>query len=243
MSIPISELPISDHSYIYVSIGAKENAPLIHYQYPPKKEITKRSNANFQLLPPFVRNRREPTLVICIEKDIQKNNSVAPLVRSTPVRSTKGEAQIYLYDTHGNLDTLTSLITDLTDRLVDFPKERVIIANFVRFVSPNEKEAQTETDVHETVFSILSKRNYEDRFYQWFGYQPNLYSLVFRPNHLVYSYMTEICRSLSNRFGEHELTIYTANSLLDDSRIPWKKLLPLMIDFVHTDEWNQSLHR
>jgi len=237
MSIPISDLPISNYSYIYVSIGAKENAPLIHYQYPPKKEITKRSNAHFQLLPPFVRNRREPTLVICIEKDLPEN----PLGRS-PLCVAQGEANIILYDTHGNLDTLTSLMTNLIDRLVDFPKERVIIANFVRFVSPNEKEAQTETDVHETVFSILSKRNYEDRLYQWFGYQPNLYSLVFRPNLFVYSYMTEICRSLSNRFGEHELTIYTAHSLLDDSRIPWKKLLPLMIDFVHTDEWNQSLY-
>jgi hypothetical protein len=222
--------PFSNYSYIYISIGSKQNDTVVHYEYPPKKPIVKYSNAYFQMLPPFVKSRRDPTLVICLEQGI---------LQAKP--QCNSNIQIFLYDTGTGLPSLQLALTTISNRLIGFPKERIIIANFIRFISPNSQEAYIETEIPEMILSILSKRHLDDRFYQWFGYQPNLYSVMYRPNQIMYMYLTRMYMSLSKNLGTNELNIYSIERLLDDPLVPWGKVLPHMIDFVHTEEWNQSL--
>ena len=190
----------------------------------------KSSNAYFQMTPAFVKSRKEPTLVICLEK--------GP-IRASP--QCNSNIQIFLYDTGTGLPSLESALTIICNRLIGFPKERIIIANFIRFISPNPQEAHIEMEIPEMILGILSKRHLDDRFYQWFGYQPNLYSVMYRPNQTMYMYLTRICMSLSKNLGTNELNMYSIECLLYDPLVPWGKVLPHMIDFVHTEEWNQSL--
>ena len=222
--------PFENYSYIYISIGSKPNDGIVQYEYQSNSMIVKQSNAYFQMLPAFVTSRQEPTLIICLEQ--------GPL---PAIPKCKPNIEMILYDTNGNVESLELALTTIANRLIGFPKERFIIANFVRFISPNQQEARIETEIPEMVLGILSKRHLDDRFYQWFGYQPNLYSIMYRPNQIMYMYLTRICMSLSKNLGTNELNIYSIEHLLDDSLVPWGKVLPHMIDFVHTKEWNQSL--
>ena len=85
--------------------------------------------------------------------------------------------------------------------------------------------------------NIMSQRKYI--FYQWFGYSPQLYSLLYSLQPSVYININNIYQELL-KSSITELNVYTVSKITDNIRL-WNSVLPHIIDFVNTDEWNQSI--
>lgn len=211
----IDELPdLSLFTYIYISIGSKYNEDIV-------ASIKKRTNAPFQILPSFVRSRQDPTIAIAIDYFSNTNTQ----------RHTTPNIQVFLYDIGDN--NVVTILKTLFDKIDRSPCKNKIVANFVRFISPNYQESHIEMELPDNIQKLLSQREYYT-FYQWFGYVPHLYSLMYVPGPIVYLHLTQICKT-----STPDISIY--NVLEIENHTLWKKVLPYMVDFVHTDEWNRPL--
>jgi hypothetical protein len=57
-----------------------------------------------------------------------------------------------------------------------------MIVNYIRFLRPNDFEYSVEESIPDNIDRILQSTMYKDCFYQWFGYQPNLYNIIYKYN-------------------------------------------------------------
>lgn len=170
---------LSDYECIYVSLGSKYNGKLVDYQY-TNKSICKRSNAEWQMLPGFVRCKK--TLAICIdrfENENAKNNN-----RNILEDSESENVTIIICDLDGSIQLFEAIISIIIQQfdIYQIHRNMVIIVNYIRFISPNHTENYLEENLSSSIYKILSKTVYCSSLYEWFGYQPNLYNIIYRYN-------------------------------------------------------------
>ena len=79
-----------------------------------------------------------------------------------------------------NLFLIINIIKRLTKYSIN--KEKVIIVNYFRFTTPNHIEKYLEQNLSLCFQKILVKTVYSNCFYEWFGYTPNLYNIIYRYN-------------------------------------------------------------
>ena len=209
----LHQLPeLSMYKYIYISIGSKYNEDVV-------VSLNKPTNAFYQMVPSFVSSREEPTLAIAIDF----------FHTTTNIPKTNKPIQLFLFDiSEQSIETVLKTLFDKVDQSLC---QNVIVANFVRFISPNDKEASLEIDLFHKIPQLVSKRKYT--FYQWFGYIRHLYSILYKPSYSIYFHLTNICKPTAL-----DISPYRIMELENDPL--WKKVLPYMIDFIHTTEWNQT---
>ena len=215
--------PFSHYSYFYISIGSKINQ---HPSY----------DSQHQILSAFVKSQTEPTVVISIDhfSDTEQERKLEPHLSKN--------IDIFLYDINTEgcaiYDVLTYIVEQLEGLSTTVSKNHIFFANFIKYISPNFLEMKRETEIPKKVQSILSKRGYV--LYQWFGYHPQLSSVLFRDHPMIYVYMSSLCSVLSR--CRMKLDMYSVHTLVSAcDTIPWVKLLRHMVDFVHTDEWGRTL--
>lgn len=215
--------PFSHYSYFYISIGSKINQ---HPSY----------DSQYQILSAFVKSQTEPTVVISIDHftDTDQERKLEPHLPKN--------IDIFLYDINTEdsaiYDVLTYIVEQLEGLSTTVSKTHIFFANFIKYISPNFLEMKRETEIPKKVQSILSKRGYV--LYQWFGYHPQLSSVLFRDHPMIYVYMSSLCSVLSR--CRMKLDMYSVHTLVSEcDTIPWVKLLRHMVDFVHTDEWGRTL--
>jgi hypothetical protein len=177
---------LSDYECIYISLGSKYNEQFIEYKY-TNQTIQKRSNAEWQMLPGFVRCKK--SLVICIDRF--ENENVKQENRNMLEKILDTNITMIICDLDGTIQLFEYIITFILQQLATYSihQNNVVIVNYIRFINPNHTENYLEENLSSCVYKILEKTVYNNSLYEWFGYQPNLYNIIYRYNFRIIYYM------------------------------------------------------
>ncbi len=202
---------ICNYDCIYISFGSKYNQQTVEYTM-QNTSIKKRSNAHWQMLPGFIRNKK--SLAICFdrfENDIIKQENIDILKKEI------GEETIIICHIDGTIplfeDIVQFLLAQFTVNSVD--PTRVILVNYLRFISPNESELYLEQHLSTTIQHMLTSTIYINCLYEWFGYQPNLYNMIYNYNdHIIYHLLSNSRSIMQKTLVYDELSIYNVSTIL-----------------------------
>jgi len=207
---------LSDYKYIYVSLGSKYNELFIEYQYTISQTIRQRSNAEWQMLPGFVRCNK--TLAICIDRFENENIKC----ENCYILQDIGRENITMIicDLDGTIQLFESIITCIIQQLAIYKihQKNVIIANYIRFIKPNHTENYLEENLSSSIYKIMEKTIYRNSLYEWFGYQPNLYNIIYRYNErIIYYILSSVITILQKKIKNAHLSISNVCVLLGES--------------------------
>lgn len=162
------ELANFSYKYVYLSIGSKLNTEYTNIR---GKDV--RSNANYQLVPSFI--KEEDQLIIMIDKikeSFDLKEHISYFEKRVGVKSKTILINSYLYEKLIN-DSFDVLLPKLFDHYVD--PDNFVIANYIKFVhAPNLLERESEKVIPLKIkeyLNMFQDKIYSTCFYQWFGYQ------------------------------------------------------------------------
>jgi hypothetical protein len=168
---------LTEYEYIYISFGSK--------YYLPKK-TQKLSNAKWKMIPGFICNKKN-VLVLCIDRF--ENNIIKKINKNIINQHIPSDRNINIIicDIDRTIQLFENLIINIIQRLKIYSinKEKVTIVNYYRFTSPNHIEKYLEQNLSSCFQKILVKTVYSNCFYEWFGYIPNLYNIIYRYNNRI----------------------------------------------------------
>lgn len=207
---------LSEYECIYVSLGSKYNQQYIEYKVPINETVKKMSNAEWQMIPGFIRGKK--TLSICIDrfegsKDKEKNNKILKKIMDPNIT-------MIICDIYGTVQLFEFIISIILEqlKLYSIPQSTFIIVNYLRFISPNHTENYLEENVSHYIQKKMDKTIYRNCLYEWFGYQPNLYNIIYRYNCRIISYMLScIVLTLQKNIKNTELSSFNINILFGKS--------------------------
>lgn len=207
---------LSEFKCVYISLGSKYNEQKIEYSIPNQQSIKKMSNATWQMIPGFTRYKK--TLSICIDRF--ENDSIKEENKNLIVPLLEDNTYFIVCDIDGTIQLFESIISFIIDRLCIFSisPENVIIVNYLRFISPNHTENYLEENLSPSIQKLLLKTDYSNCFYEWFGYQPNLYNIIYRYNNrIIYNILSSVCKILQKKIRNDELSYININVLFGES--------------------------
>ena len=123
-------------------------------------------------------------------------------------------------DLDGTLQLFESMITFLIGQLSIYHvhQNNVIIVNYIRFISPNHTENYLEENLSSAIYKILEKTTYANSFYEWFGYQPNLYNIIYKYNcRVIYYLLSRVIDILQKNIKNSHLSTLNMCVLLGKS--------------------------
>lgn len=256
----------NEYDFIYVSIGSKFNESQFEIMGYNNKPLIRKTNAVRQMIPEFLfsinpivvaHNIEEleetpetnidtnDPRILCISIDhydnIKSKTANYNLI-SEVIKKNSANIDFIQYEEIGSLQIIEELIYLFIEKAEEksIPTERFMIANYVRFLHcPNHTECFLETRIPEEIHRILFKTRYSSCFYQWYGYQHNLYNLLYNYNHLnIYisvgftPLITILNKTLKNdcisQYNINDVAEYIAN--IDFNRCIFEKFLKHSID-------------
>ena len=224
----------NQYKYVYVSIGGKIN----EYEFVIQRgnqSIKMTSNARLQMCPSFLYDRDSTVLIICI--DHFQNETDEKINRDVCKGLIQPNMHFFFYDHHISLASITDFFkyfdTVLESRQIS--PEKFMVCNYVRFLNdPNMDEVLLEHGLSEALFKTMSPK-YKPCLFQWFGYHPNLYNIVF--NYQNYHIMnlskfSQISQILENTYGTSPISTLCASDLNEQiARFPFlEKFMKHTID-------------
>jgi len=212
----LNRYDLSEFKCIYISLGSKYNERRIEYSIPNQQSVTKMSNATWQMIPGFTRYKK--TLSICIDRF--ENEYIKEENKRVILPLLEDNIHFIVCDIDGTIQLFESIITFIIERVCIFSisPENVIIVNYLRFISPNHTENYLEEKLSPSIQKLLSKTDYSNCFYEWFGYQPNLYNIIYRYNNrIIYNILSSVCKILQKKIRNDELSATNINVLFGES--------------------------
>jgi hypothetical protein len=205
---------LTTYEYVYISLGSKYNEKTIEYKT-ANKQIQKISNAKWQMIPGFILYKK--SLSICIDrfenKEIKKEN-IKQLIDHK-----EQNIDILICDIDGTVQLFELLIDFITQRLLNslIQPKNVIIVNYLRFISPNHTEHYLEENLSKALYSLLVKKTkYSECFYLWFGYQPNLYNIIYKYNQQIIFHILPL---LYRILKDNEVSVSNIHEIFSDPNI------------------------
>jgi hypothetical protein len=172
-------LKIESNAYqnVYVSLGGKFNESLVHYN-----DIKMKSNAEYQMVPGFLRNNAEKSLVIIIDifrdpLNLEVNiKLLGSLIKDLP------NIDVILL----NAEITPKSIKNLIRTILTFAKSqnihpvKYLFCNYIRFISPNQMEDILEMKLPSKIQRVHDEfPEYSVGFYQWYGQRIQTYNLIY----------------------------------------------------------------
>lgn len=162
----------NDYKYVYISIGSKWNEQTYEYKNRYGHSKLRLTNSLLQMIPNFMKDR-EKSLIICIDdfRDIENRMKNFSLIK----REVDENMDFIFYDS----TEFQSLLQFILETMTISP-ENLMIVNYVRFLhNPNVLEYKMECEIPEIIQNLLDPTIFKECFYQWFGYQVNLYNIIY----------------------------------------------------------------
>lgn len=174
---------LTDYEYIYISFGSKNTQKI--------------SNTKWKMIPGFIYNKKN-ILVLCIDRF--ENNKIKKINKNIIKQHIplNKNINIIICDIDRTIQLFEIIIINIIQRLTIYSinKEKVFIVNYYRFTSPNHIEKYLEQNLSLCFQKILVKTVYSNCFYEWFGYTPNLYNIIYRYNiRIIYNILPIIYRN------------------------------------------------
>ena len=175
-------------NFVYLSIGSKQNRSSVRLT---PESATVYTNSDMQMLPVFMRHintdRSVPIEMLITIWDVFETEESVERNRDLLDKLRKPFPHI-----HYIIMNKICVKNDL-DRFIPFLMRKVIdhqispsnfmIANYVRFKNaPNTLERISEMMIPTTIQEIIDRtefKEYENSFYQWFGYNQYLYDFIY----------------------------------------------------------------
>ena len=207
------------YKYVYLSIGSKIN----EYEFRIKessKMITIKTNAHLQMCPSFVCDRNSNVLLICL--DNFRNETDEKINREVCKGIIQSNMDFIFYNHYITLESIAifmkSLIPILESRKI-LP-ENLMICNYIRFFNePNIYESVLEEHLSDTIYNTISSSEYKKSLFQWFGYHPNLYNIIFNYHDYYVIYISkfrQISQFFRKKYESAQISIYVAPDLKDE---------------------------
>jgi hypothetical protein len=134
------------------------------------------------MIPNFIKERKENVLIIAMDQffNIENRQINYDIVQNNLDKNM----DFIFYNDIGTIVKMNKFIQFLMEILIEngIPPENFAIINFIRFQRPNVLESSVEEKIPEIIYNGLKETVYVDCFYQWFGYQDNLYNMVYNYN-------------------------------------------------------------
>jgi len=213
---------------------------------PYNKIIDKISNAEFQMIPAFYRKTNPPkkTLAICIDRFETPENKQENILLLTQVLENEPTIEMILCDLDATIQLFEHLVLFVIERCSPkIDENKLMIVNYINFISPNHTEYYLEQNLAEAINRILCNTRFRDCFYQWFGYHPNLYNFIYTYNAQYISYgLSFLCDILQKSIGNENLTIYNKHKVKQSIQCKSKQQLYDMFlqnvrDICHTESF------
>lgn len=243
---------LQTYDFIYISLGSKFNQYHIQYTMPYNKIIHKISNAEFQMIPAFCRNKPDKKILsICIDRFETANTKQENIDILAKILDHEPNIEMILCDLDGTVQLFETIIQFIIEQIEKctldqsllFDEKKMAIVNYINFISPNHTEYYLEQKISETIHKIICNTRFHDSFYQWFGYQPNLYNFIYKYKAQYISYgMTFLCDILQKSIGNEELTIYNKDKVIHSincsrNRELYEMFFKNVRDICHTDSY------
>jgi len=219
------------HKYIYISLGSKFNEETVYFD-----KTAHRTNAPIQLYPMFLMhhglNPDNEILVVSIDhydKDNDKGNIESNRQIIKRQNDDNPQVKVILYDKNITVQSMTPLFDFICNVIKDSDPNRCMIANYIRYMHPNHTENYLEQHLPNAILTALSEP-FKPRFYQWFGYHPNLYNTIYCYSRNQYLMgFSSFIHILSKTLGSKTLTMMNAQNVFDNIlKHPHKKMMCIL---------------
>lgn len=177
----ISKVDIYD--YVYISLGSKMNERCVSFSYPFKID-QQMSNAEYQMIPDFIRLQPESNKILCIVIDDFHNETFYKWNKSHLENLLTIHKNIYtvLFDQNITLNNVTLIIKTLNNI---FKKHvcptRFLLCNYICFKNSNELDLHFENKLPNKIQNAMDF-TYKECFYQWCGYAYYTYNFIYNYN-------------------------------------------------------------
>ena len=114
---------------------------------------------------------------------------------------------------------------------------------------PNLDEVILDSCLSDAVYKTMVSSKYQKSLYQWFGYHPNLYNIIFNYQEyyvLYFSKFSQLTQFLGKKYGISQISIYSSPELNEEiEKYPFlDKFMKSAVDigsYYHGDKMAYSL--
>lgn len=188
----------SKYNSVYTSFGSKLNSKEQFFNYPQEIRCKPyRSNAEYQLIPQFMREFIQPPEFGSFEKPQEKRNLIividqfneeALAINHRLLRRILSQASVpmdvVIFNHAVTPKTTKKLVKGLAKQFTEqsIPSDKCMFCNYIRFSHPNALEYELEECVPKVIQKVLDRPqflHYSRCFYQWYGATVYAYNLVY----------------------------------------------------------------
>jgi hypothetical protein len=173
---------VNQYKKIYVSIGSKWNEYTYEYNQIYGNKIYRETNSHLQLVPNFMKKRNEKVILIALDQfhDVENRMENFKVVQD----QLSSNMDFIFYDNIDAIDVIQTFVQFIIEiiEMNNISPDDFMIVNYICFQRPNNHEYFTEKNSKNLIYNLLKNTIYIDCYYQWFGYQENLYNIVYRYN-------------------------------------------------------------
>ena len=177
---------------IYVSLGGKFNEPFVCYN-----DIKMKANSEFQMVPGYLRNDSEKSLVLIIDvfRDLE-NREINKKILDPVIKDLPNIDVILL-----NNEITSKSLKPILRTILNFVKgqnvhpSKYLFCNYIRFVSPNSLENVLEMKLPTKIQRVHDEfPEYSNGFYQWYGQCIQTYNLIYNFKKYHYGWLSQHSR-------------------------------------------------
>jgi len=205
------------YDYVYISLGSKMNESVTTFSYPIKdNEIV--SNAEYQMIPAFIRLQPETNKILSLVIDDFHNSTLHKWNINSMKNTLKHHknVQLVFFDQNITLSNITHIIQTITNVFKNIVSPtHILVCNYICFKSSNLIELNFENQLPTKIQKAMGLQ-YKDCFYQWFGYSFYTYNHIYHYNsyHLQklmnFNYITSL---LNKILKNKQLDIYNIETV------------------------------
>ena len=173
----IQNIKKDEIDFAYISIGSKFNNEVVHLK---NKELL--TNANYQMIPQFLRNPHEDKYKYVIIID-HFNKEDAKINKRIVMSDTTLKIRLFVINfkiDDKNENLLIDFLRSLTSIFSFLKRNQFMVCNYIKFLNqPNKLEEEAQEKVLTIIKSSLEKTDFENCHYEWFGYNSCLYNYIY----------------------------------------------------------------
>lgn len=173
------------YQYVYVSLGSKINEENVTFSY-PISNLSLISNAEFQMVPMFIRQQPETNNILCIIIDDFHDKTLAQINKLilNKITQNHNNISILVLDDNILLTTFKYHLLLLLNTLLKYniSPTHFMFTNFICFKHPNQLQLNFESKLPEVIqksFDTISDGYYQFCYYQWFNYAYYTYNYIY----------------------------------------------------------------
>jgi hypothetical protein len=221
---------LGKHDSIYISLGGKQNESIVSLS-----ETKVMSNAPYQMVPQFLRGGSEEKSLILII-DTFRQEEAGKINRRILNQLSTPFTDIVMLNCEITVHGLSKLVNVAIEiaKLNNIAPSRYMFCNYVKFYHPNDSELNLEMIIPEALQICHNKTIYRNGFYQWYGYNTQLYNTIYCYKKYQTAHLCHFValKQILSKLKNMQLSINTIMMLqMEDFKKEAQKILSLFMEY------------